>query len=97
MGVKKKKKIWSVSEKMEIIQARQNGLLLDELTSLYGVSGSAISDWVRKYEAGGIAGLEPAPSGGVVRKSAKVEAAEPPRRRSSSTEAWAARHTPSVG
>lgn len=76
MGVKRKKRLWSVSEKLEIVQARQQGMLLQDLSQLYGVSESAIIHWTRAYEAGGIAGLEPAPMGRAGRKSAKVEAAE---------------------
>ena len=38
---KSSKKQWAVSEKLEIVQARQNGLTLDEVKSLYGVSLSA--------------------------------------------------------
>ena len=51
------KKQWAVSEKLEIVQARQSGLTLDEVKSLYGVSPSAISGWTERYEKGGIAGL----------------------------------------
>ena len=73
---KSSKKQWAVSEKLEIVQARQNGLTLDEVKSLYGVSLSAISGWVEKYEKGGIAGLEAQPTGGAARRpSQRVEAA----------------------
>lgn len=70
------RKPWSVSEKLEIVQARQQGLTLDDLKSLYGVSGTTISEWTRLYETKGIAGLEPAPRGGRGEKTARVEAAE---------------------
>jgi transposase InsO family protein len=71
------KKQWAVSEKLEIVQARQKGLLLAEVSSLYGVSQSAILGWMAKYEKGGIAGLENAPRGGHAESlSPKVEAAE---------------------
>ncbi len=71
------KKTWSVSEKLEIVQARQQGMLLQDLSQLYGVSQSAIITWMTRYETGGIAGLEPAPrGGGASKKSARVEAAE---------------------
>jgi transposase InsO family protein/transposase-like protein len=72
------RKQWSVSEKLEVVQARQNGLTLDELRSLYGSSGSTVLKWVRSYEERGIAGLEPAPTGGAaLARSHRVEAAGP--------------------
>ena len=58
------RKQWAVSEKLEIVQARQSGLTLDEVKSLYGVSATAVSEWLEKYEKGGIAGLETQPTGG---------------------------------
>jgi transposase InsO family protein len=70
------RKKWSVAEKLEAVQARQNGLTLEEVRSLYGMSGTAIGDWVRAYERSGIGGLEAGPRGGAVEAaSAKVEAA----------------------
>lgn len=74
MGVKRSKGTWKISEKLEIVEARLKGLTLEELTSLYGVRGSTASEWTKAYEARGLAGLEPAPSGRR-RQSAKVEAA----------------------
>ena len=80
---KSSKKMWAVSEKLEIVQARLNGLTLNDVHSLYGASSSIISKWVRDYEARGIAGLESAPrSGGAEAKSQRVEAAEPSLSRS---------------
>src|SRR3989338_7347601 len=74
----KKRKQWLVSEKLEAVQARQNGLTLDEVHSLYGMSGSTIIKWVRGYEERGIGGLEAAPrSGGAEAMSRRVEAAGP--------------------
>ena len=71
------KRQWAVSEKLEIVQARQSGLTLDEVKSLYGVSGTAVSDWTTRYEKGGIAGLETQPTGGAAHtRSRRVEAAE---------------------
>ncbi len=71
------KRQWAVSEKLEIVQARQSGLTIDELKSLYGVSCAAIYDWTARYEKGGIAGLETQPMGGAAHvKSQRVEAAE---------------------
>lgn len=76
MRKRKLLKQWAVSEKLEIVQARQNGLTLDEVRSLYGVSASAVSGWMRKFEKGGIAGLENQPTGGAAHeRSPKVEAA----------------------
>jgi len=70
------KKQWAVSEKLEIVQARQSGLTLDEVKSLYGVSATAVSGWLAKYEKGGIAGLETQPTGGAApARSQRVEAA----------------------
>ena len=71
------RKQWAVSEKLEVVQARQSGLTLDELKSLYGVYGSMVSDWTAKYEKGGIAGLETQPTGGAAHvQSQRVAAAE---------------------
>lgn len=75
MSVKRSKGTWKISEKLEIVEARLKGLTLEELTSLYGVRGSTASEWTKAYEARGLSGLEPAPSGRR-RQSAKVEAAE---------------------
>ena len=70
------KKQWSVSEKLEIVQARQSGMLLQEVAGLYGASSSTILGWTRKYAKGGLAALENAPRGGVVGAiSSKIEAA----------------------
>jgi transposase InsO family protein len=72
------KRLWSVSEKLEAVQARQNGLTLDEVHSLYGMSTSVLSKWVHDYEDRGIAGLESAPTGGAAQaRSRRVEAAGP--------------------
>lgn len=71
------RKQWAVSEKLEVVQARQSGLTMDELKSLYGVYGSMVSDWTAKYEKGGIAGLETQPTGGAAHvQSPRVAAAE---------------------
>jgi transposase InsO family protein len=71
------KKQWAVSEKLEIVQARQNGLKLQEVGALYGVAATTVAEWTAKYEKGGIAGLEPEPTGGAaVTRSPKVAAAE---------------------
>jgi len=70
------KKHWSVSEKLEAVQARLNGLELKDAASLYGIHPATVSRWTKKYEQGGIAGLENAPRGGVRGEAnARVEAA----------------------
>ncbi|MBI4656407.1 MAG: transposase [Elusimicrobia bacterium] len=76
MGVKKKH-IWTVSEKLEIVAAREKGLTLHEVSELYGVCVTSIYEWTKAYKAKGIAGLERAPKGcSVESRSSRVEAAE---------------------
>lgn len=70
------KKRWSVSEKLEVVEARQSGMMLRDVGSLYGVAPTTISQWAKKYAKGGLAALENAPRGGVVGAiSSKIEAA----------------------
>jgi transposase InsO family protein/transposase-like protein len=70
------KKHWSVSEKLQVVEARQSGMMLRDISSLYGAAPTTISQWARKYAKGGLAALENAPRGGVVGAiSAKIEAA----------------------
>lgn len=69
------KRIWKVSEKLEVVEARLKGLRLSEITSLYGVRGTTAGDWARAYQARGLAGLEPAPRGRRRNHTARVEAA----------------------
>jgi len=69
-------KRWSVAEKLEIIQAREQGMLLRDVAKLYGISVSTLVVWLERYEFGGIGGLEPLWGSGTARKSARVEAAE---------------------
>jgi len=47
------RKQWSVSEKLEAVQARLSGLDLEEVGSLYGVHHSTVSKWTKQYERGG--------------------------------------------
>ena len=75
MSVNKNRRVWKISEKLEIVEARLKGLTLEEVKSLYGVRGTTAGDWTRAYEARGLAGLEPAPRGRRRKQSAKVEAA----------------------
>jgi len=51
---------WSIAEKMEAIQARQQGLTLEELRGMFGVkfSSHTLGKWMKAYEESGIAGLE---------------------------------------
>src|SRR5438132_5813047 len=79
MAVKRKKyqrRLWSVSEKFEVVQARQRGLTLAELWALYRVHCHAVAKWVKAYENQGIAGLEQTGNRAVRGMSAKVAAAE---------------------
>lgn len=77
MGKKKSsKRPWSVTERLEAVQAYQKGLTGSEVASLYGMSATTVNGWVRAYAQRGLAGLEPVPLG--VRRlaaSAKSEAA----------------------
>ena len=77
MAVKKsKRRLWTVSEKLEVVQARQRGLTLAELFALYRVHSHAVSKWVKAYDDQGIAGLEQTGNRAVRGKSARVAAAE---------------------
>lgn len=79
MAVKRRKyqrRLWSVSEKLEVVQARQRGLTLAELWALYQVHCHAVAKWVKAYEDQGIAGLEQTGNRAVRGMSAKVAAAE---------------------
>ena len=60
MGVKNK--TYSIPEKLQIVESRLKGLTLKEVSDLYGVSKVAIIRWTQRYEARGLAGLEPLPS-----------------------------------
>ncbi|MBI5882180.1 MAG: transposase [Elusimicrobia bacterium] len=77
MGKKKSlKKVWAVSEKLEAVQACENGLSYTEVGEIFGMSHTTVRAWARKYERGGLAGLENAPRGGERGASSpKVEAA----------------------
>ena len=75
---RKKKREWSVSERLEMVKARQNGMTLREVTNMYGASTHAISYWAKSYETYGLPGLEykSGMSASERKASAKVEAAE---------------------
>jgi len=70
------RRVWKISEKLEIVEARLKGLTLNEVSELYKVRPATISDWTSAYESKGLAGLEPAPKGRRRQHSAKVAAAE---------------------
>ena len=77
MAVKKsKRRTWSVSEKLEVVQARQRGLTLAELWALYRANCHGVAKWVKAYEDQGIAGLEQTGNRSVRGMSARVAAAE---------------------
>jgi transposase-like protein len=79
MAVKRKKyvfKKWTVAEKLEVVQARQRGLTLAELWSLYRVNSHAVAKWVKAHDENGIAGLEQTGNRAVRGMSARVAAAE---------------------
>jgi transposase InsO family protein len=70
------RRVWKISEKLEIVEARIKGLTLSEVSELYKVRPGTVSDWTSAYEARGLAGLEPAPKGRQRQHGAKVAAAE---------------------
>ena len=74
MGVKNK--VYSISEKLQVVESRQKGLTLKEVSQLFHVSPVAVIRWTRRYEANGLAGLEPLPNGSTTRsRTAKAQAA----------------------
>lgn len=73
MGVKNK--VYTISQKLQVVESRQKGLTLREVSDLFHVSAVAVNRWTKKYEAHGLAGLEPAPNGNSRRQSPKVAAA----------------------
>ena len=72
----KTKKVFSIAEKLEIVQTRRQGLSLADVAKMYGASRYSVQRWARAYERSGLAGLEEAPVGRPRRLSQKVEAAE---------------------
>ncbi len=74
--MKTKKAAFGVAEKLEIVQTRQQGLSLGDVSRMYGISPTAVSKWTRAYERNGIAGLEAGPKGRTRQYSPKVVAAE---------------------
>ena len=75
MGVKNK--VYSISEKLQVVESRLKGLTLKEVSDLYNVSTAAVIRWSQRYEARGLAGLEPLPNlGGKPNPGSKVAAAD---------------------
>lgn len=72
----KTKKVFGIAEKLEIVQTRQQGLSLADVSKMYGASQYSIRRWEQAYERNGLAGLETAPTGRPRKLSQKVEAAE---------------------
>ncbi len=69
-------KTYSISEKLQVVESRQKGLTLKEVSQLFNVSTVAIIRWTRRYEANGLAGLEPLPNGSTTRsRNPKAQAA----------------------
>lgn len=54
----KKRKTFSVEERLEAVRARQNGVSLVDVAKLCGAGTTTIADWVRAYEREGLAGLD---------------------------------------
>ncbi|HNT98409.1 MAG TPA: DDE-type integrase/transposase/recombinase [Elusimicrobiales bacterium] len=75
MSVNNNRRIWTIPQKLEIVEARLKGLTLKEVSDLYKVRGGTVSDWTSAYEARGLAGLEPGRGGRKRAFSPKVEAA----------------------
>lgn len=74
--MKTKKVTFGIAEKLEIVQTRQQGLSLADVSKMYGPSAYSICRWTQAYERNGLAGLEAAPLGRRRKLSAKVVAAE---------------------
>jgi len=75
MSVNNNRHIWTIPEKLEIVEARLKGLTLKEVSGLYKIGPATVSGWCAAYEARGLSGLEPASSGGKRPSGPKVEAA----------------------
>ncbi|MBI4669466.1 MAG: transposase, partial [Elusimicrobia bacterium] len=67
---------WTVAQKMEAVQARQRGLTIKEVKSLFGVCDHTLYKWVKAYDSGGLTALEQTGQrSGVISPSPKVQAA----------------------
>jgi transposase InsO family protein len=56
--MRRKYKQYTVSDKLEAIQSRQNGLTEREIHKLFGVSTTSLHIWEKAYREKGLAGLE---------------------------------------
>jgi len=54
----KKRRTYTVEERLEVVRARQSGLSLHDVSRLYGVGTTRIAQWTRLYESQGLAGLD---------------------------------------
>ena len=77
MGRHSGNRTFTVSEKLEAVRAVESGLTQNEAGAMFGMSGSAVWKWCKKYKKSGIAGLEPH-AGRPTKNTfgAKVEAAD---------------------
>lgn len=74
---KKKRRVYSIEERLEAVRARQGGLSAQDVEKLYGVSVTRLYEWMRLYEQQGMAGLDMKVGGPGNRDiSAKMAAAE---------------------
>jgi len=77
MSVKRKKrKHYSVAEKLEVVKARQGGLGREDVAAMFGVGTTSVDSWVHAYEKHGLPGLENSLGGKPKNLSPKTEAAE---------------------
>lgn len=68
---------WTVAKKMEAVQARQRGLTIEEVRSLFGVCSHTLYKWIKAYDAGGLTALEQTGQrSGARSPGPKVQAAE---------------------
>lgn len=73
----KKRRTFTVDERLQAVRARQGGLSAYDVSKLYGVSVTRLSEWMRLYESQGLAGLDLKVGGPGNRDiSAKIAAAE---------------------
>jgi transposase InsO family protein len=73
----RKRKHFTVEERLEAVRARQNGVSLQDVAKLYGAGTTTIAEWVRVYEREGLPGLDRKIGGSGTRDiSAKMAAAE---------------------
>lgn len=72
-----KNKVYSIAEKLQVVESKLKGLTYREVSELYNISPSTVQLWAQRYEARGLAGLEPQPNGSTTRRlNAKTQAAE---------------------